>query len=79
LSSGGYQELPGPLPFVQATAAFGSLDGKPLAFNIPGGNFTISDFSFTAKFYVIATPGIVDVIMSTVAGYRAEVTTDLLA
>jgi len=78
-SSGGYQELPGPLPYVQATATFGGLDGKPIAFSIPGGNFTISDFSFIAKFYVIATPGVVDGIMSTVVGYRAEVTTDLLA
>lgn len=59
---------------MQATAAFGGLDGKPVAFSVPGGAI-----SLTAKGYVIAPPGVVDGFMSTVAGYRAEVTTDLLA
>jgi phospholipase C len=77
-SSGGYQELPGPLPYVQVTASFGGLNGQPIQFSIPGGQFSVSDFSFIAKFYVIATSGVVDGALSTVVGYRAQVTTDLL-
>jgi phospholipase C len=77
-SSGDYQELPGPLPYVQVTASFGGLNGQPIAFSIPGGSFTVDDFSFIAKFYVIATSGVVDGALSTVVAYRAEVTTDLL-
>ena len=77
-SSGNYQELPGPLPYVEVTASFGGLNGRPIKFSIPGGDFTVDDFSFIAKFYVIATQGVVDGALSTVVGYRAEVTTNLL-
>jgi phospholipase C len=77
-SSGGYQELQGPLPYVQVTASFGGLDGQQIQFSIAGGSFTVDDFSFIAKFYVIATSGVVEGALSTVVGYRAEVTTDLL-
>ena len=77
-SSGGYEELAGPLPYIQVTVTVGGIDGQPMNCSILGGDFTIADFSVIVKFYIIAASGVVEGALSTVVGYRSQVTTDLL-
>jgi hypothetical protein len=46
-SSGGFQELSGPLPYIQVTVTFGGIDGQPITGSILHTPFTVGAFSIS--------------------------------
>ena len=77
-SDSGFEELTGHLPYIQVTVTVGGIGGQPITGSIAEVDFKIDDFSITIKFFITQSPGIIDNTLSTVVGYRAQVTTDLL-
>ena len=77
-SSGGFEELPGPLPYIMVAVKIGSIDGKPLTASTAGIDFAIGEFSINIKFFITRATGAVENQQQTVVGYRSQVTTDFM-
>ena len=77
-SSGGYQEIPGPLPVILLAISIGGIGGQQMTFSIGGEDYELKPFSINVTFYITATGGYVEGVLQNVVGYRAEVGTDIL-